>query len=74
MLIQAGITIHQTFGSVTILPNDVVIYTDIPAIKQTPEYQASIARPYSHTTVPLTLSFHHCVAEISKRFTTLAIA
>lgn len=74
MLIQAGVTIHTTFGSVPILPTDIVIYTDIPAIKQTPEYQASIARPSSRTNVPLTLSFHHCVAEISKRFSTLAIA
>jgi len=74
MLTQAGITIYPTFGSVSILPTDIVVYTDIPAIKETPEYRASIQRPSSKTTVPLTLSFHHCVAEISKRCTTLAIA
>lgn len=72
---QLGMEIRYGSGVYDIQPHDVVIYSDIEAIKQTPELQQSFIYQQQH------LKHHHrpwtyneFIAELSKLFITIAIS
>ena len=73
---EKGIKTYIGHGKYTVQKDDFVIYSDIPAIVAGPEistsreYQKTPTKKYFH----ICLSYNQFIAEISKRFITIAVA